>query len=334
MTRTIKIDDSLTVPVPGYGGMGLSQSYGPANDEESKKVLQHAIDIGCTFWNTATIYGKDQHNEKLLGEVLRQGDNRSKVTLTTKWGLKLVDGGMETDGSAEFASHCLEQSKANLGSYPDIWLLHRIDKKVPVEVGVQAMQKAREEGKVKYIGLSAMSASTLRRAAKVAKIDFVEMEFSPFETGIEANGVIDACKELGVKILSYSPLGKGFLTGRFRKFEDVSGEGDGRGSGMFPRFSKELFDYNFKLVQAIEGLAEKKGCKPGQLALAWGLQVHPGLIIPIPGTKSIKYLDENWAAGDIILTDEELAEVRRIIEENPIKGDQYSEKLQAMLDKD
>lgn len=137
---------------------------------------------GCTFWNTATIYGPEQHNEKLIGQVLREGDNRSKVFITTKWGLEFEDGKLVANGSPAFAEHCLEQSLQNLGSYPDAWLLHRVDKKTPIEESVAAMEAARKAGKCQFIGLSAMSASTLRRATKVATIDFVEMDFSPFET--------------------------------------------------------------------------------------------------------------------------------------------------------
>ncbi|GAA6041816.1 hypothetical protein JCM8097_007175 [Rhodosporidiobolus ruineniae] len=333
MVRTIRNDDSLTVPVPGYGAMGLSQGYGEANDDQSKEVLREAIKIGCTFWNTATIYGADSHNEKLIGEVLREGNNREKVVLTTKWGVKRDETGtLYTDGSAAFARECLDNSIKNLGSAPDIWLLHRIDKNTPVEEGVQAMEDARKEGKCKYIGLSAMSAKTLRRACKVAKIDFVEMEFSPFETGIETDGVIDACKELGVKVLAYSPLGKGFLTGRFRSFEDFTGKGDMRGIGALPRYDRENFENNIKLTQAIESLAAKKGCTPGQLALAWGMQVHPDLIIPIPGTKSIKYLEENFAARDVELSQDDIAAVRKAIEENPIVGDQYAGSFAKLMD--
>ncbi|GAA5901871.1 hypothetical protein JCM6882_008696 [Rhodosporidiobolus microsporus] len=332
MPHSVKIDDSLTLPLPGFGGMGMSQGYGKGDDEESKKVLRKAIEIGCTLWNTATIYGPNQHNEKLLGSVLKEGDNLDKVTVTTKWGLKHVDGGMETDGSAAFARHCLENSIKNLGRV-DIWLLHRVDKNTPIEESVQAMEDARKEGKVKYIGLSAMSAATLRRAAKVAKIDFVEMEFSPFETKYEDNGVIEACKDLGVRLFAYSPLGKGLLTGRFRKFEDVQKDGDSRSAGVFPRFNKDVWEHNFKLVEALEKLAEKKGCTPGQLALAWGMQSHgPGFIIPIPGTKNIKYLEENFASRDITLTEDEMASVRKVIEENPIKGEQYAPIYAKMLD--
>ncbi|GAA5917731.1 hypothetical protein JCM6882_009366 [Rhodosporidiobolus microsporus] len=333
MPHTAKIDDSLTVPLPGFGAMGFSHGYGHADDEESKKVLRKAIEIGCTFWNTATIYGPDQHNEKLLGSVLKEGDNLDKVTIATKWGIKMVDGQMAMDGSAAYARECLENSIKNLGRV-DIWLLHRVDKNTPIEESVQAMEDARKEGKVKYIGLSAMSAATLRRAAKVAKIDFVEMEFSPFETRYETDGVIDACKELGVKLLAYSPLGKGLLTGRFRKFEDVQKDGDLRAVGIFPRFNQDVWEHNFKLVEALEKLAEKKGCTSGQLALAWGMQSHgPGFIIPIPGTKSVKYLEENFASRDITLTEDEMASIRKIIEENPIKGEQYAPFLAHFEDK-
>ncbi|KAM0752610.1 aldose reductase YakC [Meredithblackwellia eburnea MCA 4105] len=333
MVTSFKIDDSLTVNSPGYGAMGLSMAYGPADDEESKKTLRHAIDIGCTFWNTATIYGDDQHNEKLIGQILREGNNREKVTIVTKWGLKKAeDGSMGVDGSVAFGEHCLEQSIRNLGSTPDIWILHRIDKVTPIETSVQVMEDARRAGKCRYIGLSAMSATTLRRAAKVAKIDFIEMEFSPFETAIAQNGVIDAAKELGVKILAYSPLGRGFLTGRFRSVEDF--KGDSRGSGAYPRYAEENFEANFKVVQALENLAKAKGCTAGQLALAWDAQVYPGLIIPIPGTKSIKYLDDNFASRNIELSEEDLAAVQKVLDENPIQGDQYIPKLAALMDKD
>ncbi|GAA5998743.1 uncharacterized protein JCM10292_007201 [Rhodotorula paludigena] len=327
MSAPVALSDSVQVPAIGFGCMGFSQSYGTSNDEEAKKVLRRSIEIGATLWNTARIYGKEQHNEKLIGEVLREGNNRAQIFVVSKWGLKPTADSMECDGSAAYAKQCIDETIANLGSAPDAYLLHRIDPKTPVEEGVAAMEEMRKAGKTKYIGLSCMSADTLRRAAKVGKIDFVEMEWSPFETEIERNGVIDACKELGVKILAYSPLGKGFLTGRFRSIKDISGEADSRGAGAFPRFSEEVFEHNFKLVEAIEKLAEKKGCKPGQLALAWDTQVYPGLVIAIPGTKSIKYLEENYAARNIKLSSDELAEIRKVLEENPVKGAQYNEKL-------
>ncbi|KAM0747634.1 Aldo/keto reductase [Meredithblackwellia eburnea MCA 4105] len=331
MATKIKIDDTLTITSPGYGAMGLSPSTGETDDEESKKVLRHAIEIGCTFWNTAQVYGQDQHNEKLIGEVLKEGNNRQKVVIVTKWGYKSTPTGLIIDGSAEYAQQSIEKSIQNLGSPPDIWLLHRVDKNVPVEVSAQAMEDARKAGKCKYIGLSAMSANSLRRACKVAKMDFIEMEYSPFEIGIETDGVVAAAKELGVKILAYSPLGKGMLTGRFRSFDDFKA-GDYRAAGMFPRFDRENFEHNFKIVEALENLAANKGCTPGQLALAWDAQVHPGLIITIPGTKSIKYLDENWGSRNIELSEADIAAVRKAIEDNPLKGDHYNEMLSAQTD--
>ncbi|GAA6042856.1 hypothetical protein JCM8097_007192 [Rhodosporidiobolus ruineniae] len=331
MPRFVKIDNSLTVASPGYGAMGLAFGYGPTDDAQSKDVLRKAIEMGCTFWNTARMYGP---NEKLLGEVLREGNNREKVVLTTKWGIKFGAQGMEVDGSPAFARECLEQSTADLGSSPDIFLLHRIDKATPVEESMQAMDNLRREGKVKYIGLSAMSATSLRRAAKVAQVDFVEMEFSPFETSIETNGVLDACKELNVKVIAYSPLGGGFLTGRFRDFQSVTGPGDVRSSGRFPRFNEDVWQHNFRLVEALEQIAARKGITAGQLSLAWVMQVHGDLIIPIPGTKSLKYLEQNFAAGDITPTSEEMAAVRQAIDENPLKGDKYSEEMKAFVDED
>lgn len=329
MPRFTQIANSaVAVPMPGYGAMGLSQVYGKADDEEAKKVLRHAIEIGCTFWNTATIYGPNQANEKLLGQVLREGDNRSKIFLTTKWGLR-PDG---TDGSTAFAEQCMEDSIRNLGSAPDAWLLHRIDKKTPVEESVAAMEAARQAGKCKYIGLSAISAATLRRAAKVAKIDFVEQEFSPFETSLERSGLLNACKELGVQIFAYSPLGSGFLTGRFRSPKDFDQEGDARATGMFPRLTEENWANNVKFLHAFEEVAKNKDCTPGQLALAWVSTVHGDTILPIPGTKSIKYLDENFAAGAINLSEEDLKAVRHIIDTYPITGPQLSEAFMSFIE--
>ncbi|KAM0752609.1 Aldo/keto reductase [Meredithblackwellia eburnea MCA 4105] len=333
MVTTIKIDDSLTVTSPGYGGMGLSQSYGPTNDEEGKKVLRHAIEIGCTFWNTARIYGAEQHNEKLIGEVLREGNNREKVVIVTKWGLKPTGSAPVTDGmSPLFASRSsttlsmaplssLNNASTNLSRtwalLPIFGFFTASTRMFPSKFQSRqwrTLARPRKAGKCKYIGLSAMSASTLRRASKVAKMDFIEMEYSPFETGIEADG-------------------KGMLTGRFRSFDDFKA-GDSRAAGVFPRFDRENFEHNFKIVEALEKLAKEKGCTPGQLALAWDAQVHPGLIITIPGTKSVKYLDENWESRNIELSEADIAAVRKAIEDNPIKGEQYNAAMGALLDKD
>ncbi|BGP15348.1 hypothetical protein JCM10213_003427 [Rhodosporidiobolus nylandii] len=331
MPKTVQLDATTSLAVPGFGAMGMSAFYGETNDEQSKATLRKAIEIGCTTWDTANMYGLG-HNEKIIGEVLREGDNRSKVFLVTKFGNRW-DNEKQTfyvDGSPEHAIQALDQSIKDLGGlYPDAWLLHRIDKTVPIEETVRAMHALRSEGKTRYIGLSECSAETLRRAAKVAKIDFCQIEYSPFTLVMEQNGVIDACKELGVKVMAYSPLGRGFLTGRFKKPEDFAVEGDFRAA--LPRMSKENFDQNYKIVEELEKIAKKKGCTPGQLSLAW-LMAQGDHVIPIPGTKSEKYLVENFAAGDIELTAEEEREIRAVAEANQPVGERYPLAYMGSLD--
>ncbi|GAA5841873.1 hypothetical protein JCM11251_005407 [Rhodosporidiobolus azoricus] len=332
MPQTVQLDSETTIPLPGFGAMGMSAFYGATDDEQSKATLRKAIEIGCTLWDTADIYGFG-HNEKIIGEVLREGDNRKKVFLVDKFGNRVNQetGEWSVDGSPSWVLEAFEKSvKALGGLYPDAWLLHRIDKKTPVEDSVRAMDSIRKDGKVKYIGLSECSAQTLRRAAAVAKIDFIEMEYSPWSLEIEENGVLDACKELDVKILAYSPLGRGFLTGRFKSPEDFKQDGDSR-SDFFPRLSAENFEKNYRLVEAIEKIASRKGCKPSQLALAWLMAQSP-LIIPIPGTKSQNYLLENFASRDLELSREEEQEIRKVVEENKPAGDRYGAGFAHTLD--
>ncbi|GAA5986310.1 hypothetical protein JCM10908_003699 [Rhodotorula pacifica] len=328
MPKSTHLSDGTELPLPGFGAMGMSFAYGTPNDEESKATLRKAIEIGCTVWDTATIYGMG-HNEKIIGEVLREGDNRKKVFLIDKFGNRL-DNENKTyyvDGSPEYTIEALDQSIKDLGGlYPDAYLLHRIDKKTPIEQTVRALDALRKEGKTKYIGLSECSAETLRRAAKEAKIDFVEVEYSPWELVMERNGVIDACKELGIKVLAYSPLGRGLLTG---SYEDFNKDGDVRAN--WPRLNKENFAKNYKIVEEFERLAKKKGCKPSQLALAW-LMAQGDHIVPIPGTKSEKYLVENFASRDVDLSAEEIAEIRKIVEENAPIGDRYPAAHMGSLD--
>lgn len=327
---TVSIDGHETWPRPGFGAMGLSAFYGPTGtDEQGKTVLRKAIETGCTFWNTADMYGNG-HNEKIIGEVLREGDNREKVFLVTKFGNRWDQPeGMTVDGSPEYAIKALHDSIERMGGiYPDAWILHRIDKKTPIEESVRAMDALRKEGKTKYIGLSECSASTLRRAAAVAKISFVEIEYSPWTIVMEQNGVLDACKELGITVLAYSPLGRGFLTGRYKKISDFA-EGDFR--AHLPRLQGENWDKNYKIVEEFERMAAKKGCTAGQLSLAW-LMAQGDNILPIPGTKSEKYLVENFDSNKLELTDSELRDIRKVIMENQAVGDRYPEFLTGGLD--
>ncbi|GAA5914905.1 aldo/keto reductase [Sporobolomyces salmoneus] len=330
MSSTFSIDNQESWPRPGFGAMGLSAFYGPTGtDEDAKKVLRKAIEIGCTFWNTADMYG-DGHNEKIIGEVLREGDNRSKVFLVTKFGNKgSMSSGYTVDGSPAYAREALEASISRLGGlYPDAWIAHRIDKNTPIEETVGAMEALRKEGKCKYIGLSECSAETLRKAAKVAKISFVEVEYSPWTVVMEQNGVLDACKELGITVLAYSPLGRGFLTGRYKKLDDFA-QDDFR--KFMPRFQAENWEKNYKIVDEFEKLASKKGCTPGQLSLAWLMAQGPN-IVPIPGTKSEKYLIENFESSKISLNESELRDVRKVIMENQPEGGRYPEAFSGSLD--
>lgn len=311
--------------------MGMSFAYGEGDDEQSKETLRKAIEMGCTVWDTADMYGRG-HNEQIIGEVLREGENRKKVFLIDKFGNRWDDEkkSFYVDGSPDWTIEALDQSIKHLGGlYPDAYLLHRVDKKTPIEQTVRALDALRKEGKTKYIGLSECSAETLRRAAKEATIDFVEVEYSPWELVMERNGVLDACKELGIKVLAYSPLGRGFLTGRYKSAEDFKKDGDFRQN--WPRLTEENFQKNYKIVEEFERLAAKKGCKPSQLALAW-LMAQGDHIIPIPGTKSEKYLVENFASRDIELTQAEIDEVRKVIDDNAPVGDRYPAAAMAALD--
>jgi len=310
------------VPSPGFGGMGLSSAYGKADDEESKKLLRHAIAIGATFWDTADIYGSG-HNETLIGSVLKEGNNRSKVFLCTKFGIgfdrKTLRGTDEIRGDAAYVRQCIDESISRLGYTPDLYYQHRVDPKVPIEETYTTLEELRQAGKFKYIGISEPNAESLRKAAKVAKISALQVEYSPWTTDIERNGVLATARELGITIVAYSPLGRGFLTGRFKSPDDLEAS-DGRRD--HPRFAEENWDHNVKIVYKLQALAEKKGITPAQLALAWvGAQGDD--IIPIPGTKSISRLDENWASREVLFSPNELREMREVIDSANIQGARY-----------
>ncbi|KAL8278863.1 hypothetical protein RQP46_008734 [Phenoliferia psychrophenolica] len=333
MPSTITLD-GVALPNPGFGAMGLSAFYGETDLEQSKATLRKTLEIGCTVWNTADMYGKGA-NEELIGSVLSEpGVDRSKVFLITKFGNRWTDieksgklggtlGGFVVDGSKEYAAEAIDASiKRMNGITPDVWVVHRIDKTVPIEETVLAMEEARKAGKTKYIGLSECSAATLRKAAAVpgAKIDFIEVEYSPWTTTMEDNGVLAAASELGVIVLAYSPLGRGFLTGKYSSVEDFGPDNAFR-AGL-PRMQKDTWDANYKLVEAFEKIAKAKNCTTGQLSLAW-LMAQPGQILPIPGTKREHYLIENFAARDVRLTMSDLAEIRSAINANKPVGERY-----------
>ncbi|ORY73847.1 NADP-dependent oxidoreductase domain-containing protein [Leucosporidium creatinivorum] len=331
MVSSVQLD-SFTLSRPGFGAMGLSEFYGVAPDvEKSKATLKKALEIGCTTFNTADIYGKG-HNEELIGSFLAENPGaRESIFLITKWGFKWGPDvqGFAFDGSQEYAAKAIDASIKRLGVTPDAWLVHRVDKTIPIEESVQAMEDARKAGKTKYIGISECSANTLRKASKVAKIDFIEIEYSPWTLDHEENGVLAAAAELGVIVLAYSPLGRGFLTGKYTTYEDFVKEGDVRAN--MPRYSKENFEDNLAIVRAFEKVAARKGCSSGQLSLAW-LMAQGSNIVPIPGTKSEKYLIENFNSKDIVLDEGDLKELREIVKSHAPKGGRQTEAASKMYD--
>ncbi|WRT70566.1 uncharacterized protein IL334_007564 [Kwoniella shivajii] len=320
MVQQLTFQD-INIPVPGFGCMGFSQSYGPANDDESKRTLQTALDLGCTFWDSAVVYGRG-HNEKLLGEFFEETNSRDKVFVASKCGFACFEAESGLGNVINKASHIneyIEGTKERLGSYPDLYYLHRIDPNTALEESITALDGLRKAGKCKYIGLSECGVATLRKACSIAKIDALQIEYSPWFTDHEDNGLIDAAKELGVNIIAYSPLGKGILSGKYRNPKDFP-EGDIRRT--IPRFSEENMPKNLKIVDEFEKLAKAKGCTPSQIALAWVISQGA---IPIPGTKTSDRLKENFLACDIDLDESELAEIRDLIQRAKPTGARYGE---------
>jgi len=310
--------------------MGLSHIYGTANDEESKEVLRHAIKIGQTFWDTADIYGNG-HNEELIGAVLKEGDNRSKVFLATKFGNHFNPVTREATGKvkgdAAYIREAIENSIKRLGTTPDLYYQHRVDPTVDLQETFGTLAELRDAGKFKYIGMSECSAETLRKAAKITTIDALQIEYSPWTTDIERNGILEAARELKIPIVAYSPLGRGFLTGRYKTFEDFEPNDRRR---AHPRFSQEHFQNNLKIVEKLEAIAKKKSITPAQLALAWVAAQGPDFI-PIPGTKTIPRLEENWASRDVTFTEEELKEIRAAVDGFVASGERYpAQQLKAV----
>ncbi|MEV6417699.1 aldo/keto reductase [Kribbella sp. NPDC051718] len=310
----------LTVSALGLGCMGMSQSYGVQSDDaESIATVHAAIDAGCTFIDTADVYG-DGANEELVGRAL--AGRRSEVVLATKFGFQRVGSDMPTvvNGRPEYAASALDASLRRLGvDYVDLWYLHRRDPEVPIEETVGAMALAVEAGKVRYLGLSEVSGETVRAAHAVHPISAVQSEWSLWTRDPET-GVLPTLRELGIGFVPFSPLGRGFLTGQITSPDDFEPDDMRRG---LPRFSGENFQRNLDLVARVRSLAEEKGVLPSQLALAW-LLAQGNDVVPIPGTKRRKYLAENLGAVDVSLTAEELAELDAAFPPDAVAGDRYA----------
>jgi len=305
--------------------MGMSWAYGPGDEAESLRVLDRALELGVNHWDTADMYGAGE-NEKLLAKSLP--GKRERVFLATKFGnvfdsalsshtdLAATGGGMFVDGTPAYAAKCLDNSLKRLGvDHVDLYYLHRVDPRVPIEETVGAMAEFIAAGKTRHIGLSEASADTIRRAHRVHPIAAVQSEFSLW-TRDYAEDVVPMCAELGITFVPYSPLGRGFLTGEIKTLDDLP-EGDWRRSN--PRFQGENFVKNLEIVALVEQIAKKHDAAPSQVALAWVLAQGKHLV-PIPGTKRVKYLESNAAAANLTLAPDELEALSAVA---PPAGDRY-----------
>jgi len=307
-----------TVSAIGLGCMGMSEFYGPSDQAANLAVLHHAIDIGVNFLDTADMYGVGR-NEELLAQVLRT--RRKEVVIATKFGnVRAPDGKiLGIDGRPEYVAAACDASLRRLSvECIDLYYQHRVDPKVPIEETVGAMAKLVAAGKVRYLGLSEASASTLRRAVRVHPITALQTEYSLWTREVEKDS-LPACRECGVGFVAYSPLGRGFLTGAIQKIDDLSKEDRRR---EHPRFQGPNFEANRRMVEAVRNVAEEHHCSMAQLALAWLL--HQGSdIVPIPGTRRVSRLDENAAATRLQLTAQDLQRIRSVLDENVVAGTRY-----------